>query len=91
MHEAPDPAIAARRRTPSTLARIPADALYAPVIIDDKSAYVIARARSANYIYRNLPVVIEDISVDGADQARLIEDLLDTPEWSSITPVQLAS
>ncbi|HET9441007.1 MAG TPA: M6 family metalloprotease domain-containing protein, partial [Longimicrobiales bacterium] len=37
---------------PETLSRIPADALYAPAMLDDQTAYVIARARNANYLYR---------------------------------------
>src|SRR5690606_33896032 len=37
---------------PETLVRIPADALYAPAVVDDHTAYVIARARNANYLYR---------------------------------------
>jgi hypothetical protein len=37
---------------PATLSRIAADALYAPAILDDHTAYVLARARGANYLYR---------------------------------------
>ena len=37
---------------PGTLSRIPADALYAPAIAHDNSAYVIARARGENFLYR---------------------------------------
>jgi sugar lactone lactonase YvrE len=37
---------------PETLSRIPADALYAPALLDDHTAYVIARARNINYLYR---------------------------------------
>ncbi len=37
---------------PETLARIPADALYAPALLDDHTAYVIAHARNSNYLYR---------------------------------------
>ena len=37
---------------PATLARIPADALYAPAIVDENTAYVLARARGENYVYR---------------------------------------
>ena len=37
---------------PATLSRIAADALYAPAIVDDNTAYVLASARNANYLYR---------------------------------------
>jgi sugar lactone lactonase YvrE len=37
---------------PATLSRIAADALYAPAILDDHTAYVLARARNVNYLYR---------------------------------------
>jgi sugar lactone lactonase YvrE len=37
---------------PATLSRIPADALYAPTILNENTAYVIASARSTNYLYR---------------------------------------
>jgi M6 family metalloprotease-like protein len=73
---------------PSTLARIPADALYAPVIIDDKSAYVIARARSVNYIYRidaggNASVIASNVGDGPAYGAALMPDgALIVAEWS---------
>jgi M6 family metalloprotease-like protein len=37
---------------PESLSRIPADALYAPAILNDRTAFVLARARDANYLYR---------------------------------------
>ncbi|MGQ0813452.1 MAG: M6 family metalloprotease domain-containing protein [Gemmatimonadota bacterium] len=73
---------------PATLARIPADALYAPVIIDDKSAYVVARARSANYVYRidasgNAAVVAGHVGDGPAYGAALMPDgALIVAEWS---------
>ncbi|MGQ0560750.1 MAG: immune inhibitor A domain-containing protein, partial [Gemmatimonadota bacterium] len=73
---------------PATLARIPADALYAPVIIDERSAYVIARARSANYIYRidangDAAVVAAHVGEGPAYGAALMPDGdLIVAEWS---------
>jgi M6 family metalloprotease-like protein len=73
---------------PATLARIPADALYAPVIIDERSAYVIARARSVNYIYRldtsgNASVVAANVGAGPAYGAALMPDgALIVAEWS---------
>ncbi|MBI4410724.1 MAG: M6 family metalloprotease domain-containing protein [Gemmatimonadetes bacterium] len=40
------------QRYPETLARLPADALYAPVPGPSGSAFVLARARGQNYLYR---------------------------------------
>lgn len=40
------------QRYASTLARVPADALYAPAPTDDGGTYVLARARGENYLYR---------------------------------------
>ena len=73
---------------PATLARIPADALYAPVIAEDKSAYVIARARGMNYVYHIDPtgkasVVAGNIGDGPAYGAALMPDgSLIVSEWS---------
>ncbi|HEY0810355.1 MAG TPA: immune inhibitor A domain-containing protein, partial [Longimicrobiales bacterium] len=73
---------------PATLARIPADALYAPTIISDNSAYVIARARTVNYLYRldssgNATVVASDIGSGPAYGAALMPDnSVIIAEWS---------
>jgi M6 family metalloprotease-like protein len=40
---------------PETLSRLPADALHAPVAGPDGSVYVLARARSENFLYRVFP------------------------------------
>jgi M6 family metalloprotease-like protein len=45
---------------PATASRIPADALYAPILTDDGDAFVLARAHDENYLYRLAP----DGSVD---------------------------
>jgi M6 family metalloprotease-like protein len=44
--------LAIGERRPGTLARIPADALYAPADAGDGAVYVIARAQDRNYVYR---------------------------------------
>jgi M6 family metalloprotease-like protein len=44
--------LAIGERRPATLARIPADALYAPAHVGDSAVYVIARAQDRNYVYR---------------------------------------
>lgn len=73
---------------PATLARIPADALYAPVIADEKTAYVIARARDVNYVYRieangNAAVVAADVGEGPAYGAALMPDgAIIVAEWS---------
>ena len=43
---------------PRTLARLPAEGLYSPVVGADGAAYVLARARDRNYVYR--------VTADGA-------------------------
>lgn len=59
-------------RSASTLARIPADALYAPASASGGSAYVLARARGENYIYR----------VDGDGGAEVVASRLgDVPAY----------
>lgn len=73
---------------PATLARIPADALYAPVIVDEQTAYVIARARSANYVYRldakgDATVIASYVGTGPAYGAALLPDgALIVAEWS---------
>jgi hypothetical protein len=73
---------------PATLGRIPADALYAPTIVDDNNSYVIARARTANYLYRldasgNATVVASDIGSGPAYGAALMPDnTVIIAEWS---------
>jgi M6 family metalloprotease-like protein len=73
---------------PATLARIPADALYAPVIADEKTAYVIARARDVNYVYRieangNAAVIASDVGDGPAYGAALMPDgAIIVAEWS---------
>lgn len=73
---------------PETLARIPADALYAPVIADARTAYVIARARHANYIYRldangDASVVASHVGDGPAYGAALMADgAIIVAEWS---------
>ena len=73
---------------PATLARIPADALYAPVIAEDRSAYVIARARGENYVYRieangKAAVLASDVGDGPAYGAALMPDgSLIIAEWS---------
>jgi M6 family metalloprotease-like protein len=37
---------------PGTVARLPADALYAPALAQDGTAFVLARANDENYVYR---------------------------------------
>jgi sugar lactone lactonase YvrE len=81
---------------PSTLARVPADALYAPVIVDQNTSYVIARARDINYLYRvdangNAEVVAAGIGDGPAYGAALMPDgAIIVAEWSGrlhrITP-----
>ena len=73
---------------PSTFARIPADALYSPVIADNNTSYVIARARGANYVYRldasgNAEVVASNVGDGPAYGAALMPngDLI-VAEWS---------
>ncbi|HEY0303570.1 MAG TPA: M6 family metalloprotease domain-containing protein [Longimicrobiales bacterium] len=73
---------------PNTLTRIAADALYAPTILDDNTAYVIARARSANYLYRvdakgNAQVVAANIGDGPAyGSAMLPDSSVIVAEWS---------
>jgi sugar lactone lactonase YvrE len=73
---------------PATLGRIPADALYAPTIVDDNNSYVIARARTVNYLYRldasgNAAVVASDIGSGPAYGAALMPDnTVIVAEWS---------
>ena len=73
---------------PSTLVRLPADALYAPVMHADGSAHVLARARGRNMLYRIAPngdaeLVAEDV---GGDPAYGLTELpggdLLVAEWS---------
>lgn len=73
---------------PATLARIPADALYSPVIVSDNVSYVIARARDANYLYRvnangQAEVVASNIGEGPAYGAALMPDgAIIVAEWS---------
>lgn len=73
---------------PGTLARIAADALYAPAMLDDNTAYVIARARSKNYLYRldengNAQVVAANIGDGPAyGSAMLPDSSIIIAEWS---------
>lgn len=73
---------------PATLARIAADALYSPVIIDEQSAYVLARARGVNYVYRidangDAAVVAGHIGSGPAYGAAIMPDgSLIVAEWS---------
>ena len=73
---------------PSTLARIPADALYAPVIVDQKTSYVVARARDTNYLYRidgngDASVVAANIGDGPAyGAARMPDGAIIVAEWS---------
>ncbi len=73
---------------PATLARIPADALFAPVIADATTTYVIARARNANYIYRidtngNAAVIAGNVGDGPAYGAALMPDKsIIVAEWS---------
>jgi M6 family metalloprotease-like protein len=86
---------------PATLARIPADALYSPVIIDDVSAYVLARARNDNYVYRidangNAAVIASNVGKGPAYGAALMPDgSLIVAEWSGklhrVTPEGMVS
>ncbi|MEX2284782.1 MAG: M6 family metalloprotease domain-containing protein [Gemmatimonadota bacterium] len=76
---------------PSTLARLPADALYAPVPTPDgKGVYVVARARGENYVYRvdvdgNASIVASRIGTSPAYGAALLPngDLL-VSEWNGM-------
>ena len=76
---------------PSTLARLPADALYAPVPKPDgKGVYVVARARSENYVYLidgegNAKIVASRIGSSPAYGAALLPDgdLL-VSEWNGM-------
>jgi M6 family metalloprotease-like protein len=73
---------------PATLSRIPADALYAPTILNENTAYVIARARSANYLYRldakgNASVIASDFGSGPAYGAAVMPDsTVVVAEWS---------
>jgi M6 family metalloprotease-like protein len=73
---------------PATLARVAADALYAPAILDDNTAYVVARARNANYLYRldaqgNAAVVAADIGDGPAYGTAVLPDSsVIVAEWS---------
>jgi hypothetical protein len=73
---------------PATLSRIPADALYAPAILNENTAYVIARARNANYLYRldgngNASVVAADFGDGPAYGAAVMPDSsVVVAEWS---------
>lgn len=73
---------------PSTLVRLPADALYAPVMHADGSAHVLARARGRNMLYRissngDAELIVEDV---GGDPAYGLTELPDgdllVAEWS---------
>lgn len=73
---------------PSTLVRLPADALYAPVAHGDGSAHILARARGRNMLYYVSPsgdaeLVVEDV---GGDPAYGLTELPDgdllVAEWS---------
>ena len=73
---------------PGTLGRIPADALYAPAIADDNTAYVVARARGQNYLYRldadgNASVVAANIG-DGPSYGTAVmpDQSVIVAEWS---------
>ncbi len=76
---------------PNTLARLPADALYAPVPRPDgKGVYVVARARSENYVYLidgggNASIVAARIGTSPAYGAALLPngDLL-VSEWNGM-------
>jgi sugar lactone lactonase YvrE len=73
---------------PATLSRIAADALYAPAILDDNTAYVLARARNANYLYRvdgkgNAAVVAADVGDGPAYGTAMLPDgTIIVAEWS---------
>ncbi len=73
---------------PATLARVAADALYAPAMLDDNTAYVIARARSNNYLYRldekgNAQVVAANIGSGPAYGTAMLPDgSVVVAEWS---------
>ena len=73
---------------PATLGRIPADALYAPAIADDNTAYVLARARGENYLYRldangNASVVASGIGEGPAYGTAVMPDKsVIVSEWS---------
>jgi sugar lactone lactonase YvrE len=68
--------------------RIPADALYSPVMADKNTAYVIARARNANYVYRlnsdgSAEVVASNIGDGPAYGAAVMPDgAIIVAEWS---------
>jgi sugar lactone lactonase YvrE len=70
------------------LSRIAADALYAPAILDDNTAYVLARARNANYLYRvdgkgNAAVVAADVGDGPAYGTAMLPDgTIIVAEWS---------
>lgn len=73
---------------PSTLVRLPADALYAPVVHADGSAHVLARVRGRNMLYAitangNAELVVPDV---GGDPAYGLTELPDgdllVAEWS---------
>lgn len=74
---------------PSTFARLPADALYAPVpAADGEGVFVIARARAENFVYRidaagNASVIASRIGTSPAYGAALLPtgDLL-VAEWN---------
>ncbi len=73
---------------PATLSRLAADALYAPAILDDNTAYVIASARNANYLYRidakgTASVVAADIGDGPAYGTAVLPDSsIIVAEWS---------
>ena len=73
---------------PGTLSRVPADALYAPTIADHNTAYVIARARNQNYLYRldangNAAVVAAGIGDGPAyGSAMMPDNSVIVAEWS---------
>jgi M6 family metalloprotease-like protein len=73
---------------PATLSRIPADALYAPAILNENISYVVARARGSNYLYRldskgNASVVASDFGNGPAYGAAVMPDSsVVVAEWS---------
>ncbi len=73
---------------PSTLVRLPADALYAPVLHPDGNAYVLARTRGSNVLYRiagngEAELVVNGIGADPAyGLAALPDGDLLVAEWS---------
>lgn len=76
---------------PATFARLPADALYAPVpTADGRGIYVVARARGENFVYRidgegNATIVASRFGTSPAYGAALAADgTLMVAEWSGM-------